>query len=111
MIEINLEDYLHPRFWREREDEIVRRRYPHGGVKACWKAGLNRSENAIRIRAAKLLGSEPVRKRWTPDEVNELTNVYPLEGVAGCKLCLKTRSPKAIRMMAERLGISRVGLV
>ena len=67
-------------FWTEEEDNIVKEHYPKGGSKLC-KNFLNRTNEAIRIRAVKLKLSAPDQKFTISKETaDKIINQIKYEG-------------------------------
>ncbi len=117
---------LHPRFWRCREEALLRAYYPLGGVRivnaALLAAGFaERSADAIYRRACDLgvcytpQKSAPEialrqRQAWTIPEEEILREFYPRGGTRAAAWHLPGRSKEAIRSKANQIGLAVISL-
>ena len=96
--------------WTEEELNILREYYPKGGVKLVKEKGINRSSEAIKVRASQMGLNlkdsviDRLRSKWSEQELQILEEYYPDEGL-DVVLRLKGRSERAIQVKASQIGL------
>lgn len=96
--------------WTEVEDAILDKYYAKEGSKGCKDRGIDRSLNAIKVRAnSKGLKREKVRKTkspvWSVEERNILSQYFKMEGIKGVISRGVMKSPTLICLEAKKLGL------
>lgn len=92
------------RKWTDDEDATIRAHYPSGGAAACRRGVRDRTDEAIRTRAAKI--GVMLNDKWDKESIEYLTRHYPTSGKRHCMIALG-RSDAQIRQKASDLGLVR----
>ena len=99
-----LSNFVYNCNWSPEEDEILRKYYPEGGAESCIEVGVNRTSQAIKMRAGRL-GLFYDKYMWSKEELDILKRYY-IQG--GSKLCQEKglkRSSRAITSKASQIGL------
>ena len=90
--------------WSDNEIDILMTYYPIGGADLCLEKGLNKTRQAIVVKAYKLKLTED--SKYTDNEIEILKKYYL---IGGSKLCQEkgvNRTVGSIQKMAQKLGLS-----
>ena len=96
--------------WTDEELNILREYYPKGGVKLVKEKGVDRSSEAIKVRASQMGLNfrdgviDRLRSKWSKSELKILVDYYPDEGLDVVSR-LKNRSERAIQVKASQMGL------